>query len=319
MKRFSVVGTFVLLAVLPWVFLRTGQTTGQESHQGTEAGSDGTVITMSLCRIRLIDRFTLASDQTGILAFVEPEEGDVVRQGHEIAGLKDEVAAAAHQIAEKRADNDIQVKYASAAAAVAETELLKAMETNRQVEGAVPDIEIQRLRLAWEKSQLSIELAHDEFSIAGLEAKEAKARLKMYRVEAPSDGVVTQVYKRKGEAVRQGDPILDLVNTDRVRVEGRVDVKDVWKVKRGMAVRVRLDIPDVQLPEENETFEGRVVFVDVAVQPVTREVRVWAEVTNQDNILKDGLTATMVVDTSQRTASSSKLQKRSQEDSPVYE
>ncbi|HID21198.1 MAG TPA: HlyD family efflux transporter periplasmic adaptor subunit, partial [Planctomycetaceae bacterium] len=188
------------------------------------------------------------------------------------------------------------------AAKVAEVHFLRAVEANQQVPGAVPDLEVRQLKLEYDKAMLSIELANHDFAVAGLEAKRAEAQLKMYRIEAPFDGIVTQIYKRKGEAVRQGDPILELANTDRVRVEGRVSINDVWRVKPGMAVQVRLDIPDVDLPEEKQVFPGRVVFVDVAVQPVTREVRVWAEVENHDNILKDGLTAVMTIDTSSPVA-----------------
>jgi len=266
---------------------------------------DASRITLSRCRVKLIDQVTLASDQIGILDFVEPEEGDRVRANQQIAGLKDDLAQAMYAIAKKKAENDIQKRYSRKAADLAATELLKAKDANRQVEGTVPDIEVQRLQLALEKSELSIELADDEYLIAQLEAGEAEARLKMYRLEAPFDGVVTQIYKRKGEAVRQGDPILELVNTDRVRVEGRVEIKDVWKMRPGMTVHVRLEIPDVDLPEEQQTFEGRVVFVDVTVQPVTREVRVWAEVANANNILKDGLTATMTIDTDKKLVQTS--------------
>jgi hypothetical protein len=37
------------------------------------------------------------------------------------------------------------------------------------------------------------------------------------------------------------------------------------------------------------------VFVDVSAQPVTGQVRVWAEVVNRDNILRAGLNARMAI------------------------
>ncbi len=275
---------------------------GQEKSPAGGSSTNPDKIVLRQCRIKLIDRVILASDQPGILEYVEPEEGDLVRAGQVVAKLKDDVARAAYEIAKKKAENDVQVRYARKAAELAQAEFMKAMEANRQVPGAVPDIEVRRLKLAWEKSRLSIELADHEFAVAALEAKQAEAQLEMYRIKAPWDGIVTQIYKRKGEAVRQGDPILEMARTDRVRVEGRVSINDVWRVKPGMAVQVQLDIPGIDLPEEHQVFEGRVVFVDVAVQPVTRDVRVWARVANHDNILKDGLTATMTIDVSQPVA-----------------
>jgi hypothetical protein len=39
--------------------------------------------------------------------------------------------------------------------------------------------------------------------------------------------------------------------------------------------------------------------VDVKVEPVTHRVKVWAEVSNQNEVLKDGLTARMAIDRGQ--------------------
>ena len=161
---------------------------------------------------------------------------------------------------------------------------------------AVTDIEVQRLKLAAERSLLQIEQAQHRFAVSLLTAKEARAQLDSHGVKAPFDGIITRIYKQKGEAVRQGDPILEMVSTNRVRVEGYVNVSDANNVRQGSFVQVQLDIPSVELDIERETFEGRIVFVDVTTQPVTGQIRVWAEVANRDNILRAGLTATMIID-----------------------
>ena len=44
-----------------------------------------------------------------------------------------------------------------------------------------------------------------------------------------------------------------------------------------------------------EVFEGQIVFVDVAVQPVSKIVRIWAEIENHDNLLRSGLPATITI------------------------
>jgi hypothetical protein len=55
----------------------------------------------------------------------------------------------------------------------------------------------------------------------------------------------------------------------------------------------------VELPDERLAFPGRIAFVDVKVEPVTHCVKVWAEVHNPNGVLKDGLTARMVIDRQQ--------------------
>ena len=59
-------------------------------------------IRLSRCRIQLRDRATLASERAGILETVDLEEGDEVREGQEVARLKDDVVSAAVVRAEKR-------------------------------------------------------------------------------------------------------------------------------------------------------------------------------------------------------------------------
>lgn len=277
-----------------------------------------------LCYIRLMDQVALASGLTGVLEFVEPTEGDVVNAGQTVAGLHNEVATAAFESAKRKAENTVEIRYSAAAAAVSAKEYEKALSANgwdiEQYEAfakgevpnpqnartfaefagirkltAVPEVDVERARLAAEKSVLEIEQAKYQQMIYGLDRDEAEAQLKEYAIEAPFDGIVTRVYKSKGEAVRQGDPVLEVVNTSRVRVEGYVNIKDVWAVKPGTPVKVQLELPDAELEQEKEVFDGKIVFVDVTVQPVTGGTRVWAEVANRDNILRSGLTARMTI------------------------
>jgi RND family efflux transporter MFP subunit len=261
-----------------------------------DAPADQKSIALTHCRVMLINQVVLASDRVGILAFVEPEEGAEVRAQQVVAGLADEVAAAALAVAEAKVENDVEIRYARKAAELARVEYDRSVDVNRRIESAVTDFELRRLLLTLERSELAIEQAASELKINRLTREQASAELKTYQVQAPFDGIVTRVYKSSGEAVRQGDPILELVSTDRVRIEGDVDIKDVWNIKAGgTRVVVQLDIPGVELDVEKDTFEGKIVFVDVSVQPVTRRVRVWAEVPNRDNILRAGLEANMTI------------------------
>lgn len=252
-------------------------------------------IELTRCRIKLIDKVTLASDRPGILRFVEPKEGSPVKRDQPVAGLLDDVARAKFDRASKEAENDIEIRFSKKAAEVAKNELEQALLANRRVPGAIPGIEISRLRLAAEKSELQIEQAEHSLEISRLVLEEASAELKTYEIPAPFSGIVTRVYKRKGEAVRQGDPIMEIVNTERIRAEGHVDFSEIENVRVGDSVEVYLDIPDVDLDVEKEKFTGRIVFIDVEVEPVRRRVKIWAELVNRDGMLRAGLTARMKI------------------------
>ena len=104
-----------------------------------------------------------------------------------------------------------------------------------------------------------------------------------------------RILKRKGEAVRQGDPILELVSVCRVKVQGYLPIEDRWTVKPGDTVQVQIDIPGSDLAIEKEIFEGKVIFVDPTVSLVNQSCRVWAEVKNPDERLIEGLYAKMKI------------------------
>jgi RND family efflux transporter MFP subunit len=301
MRRCLAVLTCALLLTGVWRFGASAPAIGDDNVV------DGSSITLTKCRVKLIHEAVLASDRPGILAFVEPKEGDRVTAKQNVAGLNDKVARAQYAVAQKRAESDIEKRYAVKAHEVAEVEHQKAVEANerfQQVLGkyrgnddklAVPQSELRRLRLSADKAELQIEQADHEFTIHELEAEQAAAELETYQVAAPFDGVVTRVHKKEGEAVRQGDPILEVVSTDRLRVEGRVDIKDLWRIKQGDPVEVHIDFDDVELQVEKEVFAGRLVFIDLTVEPVTKKVVVYAEVDNRDSILKAGLPARMKI------------------------
>ncbi len=272
-----------------------GLTIGTTGAIAQEKSAPPKSIPLDQCRIELISDVEVASGIPGVLEFVKPEEGDPVKANEQIGGLKADVVLAQKAIALKEAENDVEVRYAQKAAELADAEYAKALEANRRLDGTVAAVEIDRLRLAAERAHLQIEQAEHQLDVANLKANEAQANLEAYQLKAPISGVVTKRYKSSGEAVRQGDVILKIQITDRVRVEGFVDLVDSFRIQRGDAVKVHLDIPGIELKIEEEQFDGVLKYVGLGVEPVTGKVRVWAEVLNPKNVLKDGLTAKMTI------------------------
>lgn len=246
-------------------------------------------------RIVLIEDVTLACDRPGILDFIGPREGDSVVEGQLVAGLQEDVAKATLAVAAEEAESDVDVRYSEKAGLVAQAEYEKALEANKKYSETIPKVEVLRLKLAWDKTVLEAEAARHRLKVNGLKRDEAQAQLETYRVKSPLSGIVTRVHRHKGEAVRQGDPILEVVNTKRVRVVGNVDIQHVWNIKPGAEAQVQLDFPNLTLDIEKQVFKGKVVFVDVKAEPAFHKVEVWAEVENPDNVLRDGLPAKMKI------------------------
>jgi len=263
-------------------------------------------ITLPKCSVKLLHSVTLASDRPGLISFVEPREGDDVRKDQEIVFLKDDELMAIFEISKEKAENDVNKQFAEASADVAKVELEKMLESNRRVPGSITSTEVERGRLNYIKAQLQGKQAEHEQVVARLEMKKAAAQLKAGRIEAPFDGKVRKVIKHKGEAVTQGTPILELVSTRIVKVEGYLPVEDLWSVKRGDPVEVQIVFPDRNLEIEKEVFHGKMYSIDPTVSNVTHRARVWAEVQNPDEKLIEGLYAKMTIKHGRRAAGTAK-------------
>ena len=95
---------------------------------------------------------------------------------------------------------------------------------------------------------------------------------------------VERKLKDVGEFVQIGDPIVQLVRMDKLRIEGFVQLKQFLpQLISGQPVTIEysfIDPTDADNPEKSFTFTGNVSFVSNKVQ-AGGEYKIWAEVTNQ--------------------------------------
>ena len=266
------------------------------SREG-ESSSAGEIL-LGGCQIKIYQEMSLSAERAGVLDMVALE-GQVVKQGELVAHTRDNLVKATLAVATRQAMNDVEIRFARKTSELAQVEYERDLQANSIVPGTVSDLTLRAHRLDAEKPLLQLEQAETNLEIEKLRRNETLELLRVHSVTAPIDGQVRTVFKKKGESVAEGEPILELVNTSRVKVEGYVHLRDLENVKIGSVVRVQLDIPDVELPIERLTFPGRIAYVDVKVEPVTHRVKVWAEVSNDQGVLKDGLTARMMIDRNQ--------------------
>lgn len=254
------------------------------------------------CTIQLIDVVTLAAERAGILESDTPEEGTVVEAGQVVAGLKDGVAKATYLKELEKSTNDVHVRYAKKSSEFADADLAMSLKANAKVPDTVPEAELAKQELAAEKASLQIEQAEHEQKIAQLTVIENEEALKTYKVTAPFSGVVSKVYQRKGEAVQQGTPILEVLSIDRVKIEGYISIPDAFRVKTGDTVQVQLDAGKLNIPFKDEILVGKVKIVDPTISEIIGSVKVTAEVPNVRGILRPGLKAKMVITPSDGSA-----------------
>jgi multidrug efflux pump subunit AcrA (membrane-fusion protein) len=251
------------------------------------------------CHITLIDQVILSFDRAGILKTLEFKEGEPIEKGVLLALLADEVAQANLAVAEKEAANQVEFEFAHVAKKAAESEHKRMLNANQiAVEKGgkepVAQLDIDKSRLAADKANLSIQQAEHEMGLKKLKANVSAAELATYSIHAGFDGVVHKIFKKKGEAVRQGDPVIEILNTNRVRVEGYVSPADLRFARQGAKVRVWPTDAD-RVPGEQEFLEGEITFVALVSDPIDRMTRIYAEVENRGNILRGGHEAIMEI------------------------
>lgn len=262
------------------------------------AKSSGGTITLYECRIKLDKHAILASDRSGILESIMFKEGMEVTAGAVIAELKSDAAQAAKAVALLKSKDTTEIDYADLTSKHAKLVLEKAQQANNEEPGTVPEIEIQQHKLEWEKSIASIKKAKMQKEILGLQFKEAEAQLKTYKVFAPFKGIVTKRLKNEGEAVRQGDPIIQIVNTKTVIIEGYIDYRDRARLAVGNGVVVQLELTDdkgIRTGLDPETYPGKLIFIDETAQARGKVIFIKAEVKNPNKQLFPGLTAMMKI------------------------
>jgi RND family efflux transporter MFP subunit len=253
------------------------------------------VLTVREVRLSLVERALLAAERTGVLDRVHVREGDVVAADAPVAQLRDQLLRAQLEIAERHLQNDVDLRFSRKAAELANLEFAKSVKVNEGTAGTISEMELRRLRLAGEKALLQLEQAQLQLDIARLEREEKRVQLAAYQVIAPWSGVVLRVHKRRGEAVREGEPIVELADLSKLRAEGVVSLADALKLQPGQPVRLRVALPTEDAAEPARLFEGTIVFIEPKVDAVTQRVRFWAEIANDGHWLKEGMQGTLGV------------------------
>ena len=222
---------------------------------GFQGAPRGGPITIDSCIVRLIEEVKLPADlpsqEAGVLITLRVEAVDAdgkrylypVRAGMPVAagqvlGQIDnrmsqkmmEVAEHKLAIAIKEAGNEVSVKYARAALAVANADYESEREANRTVPGTITKTELRRLMLSCRQFELQAEQAEYELTIADISVLAQRAQLEAANIDlgrrdiiSPIEGVIIEVFPHEGEWLRPGDPIVHIVGMKQLWVEGRLD------------------------------------------------------------------------------------------------
>lgn len=230
----------------------------------------GTVVekTEAVGTARANESVTITAKQTGNVAIVAFEEGQLVKTGQSLIEL---------ETRERRAEVD-QAKNELEQARAQRDDARQKLDRSRQLRGTGS---VTQARL----DELDMTLRGGEARVRGAEARirMLDARLDDVRITAPFDGRVGMRQVSIGALVQPGVPITTLDDLSRIKMDFSVPENVLGRLREGLPVFARSSA----FP--NRVFEGRVQVVDTRVDPVTRAVRVIAMFDNSDEALKPGL------------------------------
>jgi macrolide-specific efflux system membrane fusion protein len=305
MRHFSIL-LMVLIFSFEAGFTLAADTGGTApvASAATAPNSGGLSIQVESVVLRLMEEAEVPAQEAGVVTAVAVREGQRVKVGELLAQLDDQVprlaadaAKAKYDITHEKATNDVQIRYAQKALEVSEAELRRSTESIQKFAKSVSQSQLDVERLTVQKNRLEAEQANHEQAIAVLDMKAqenelnaARAQIVRRRIAAPFDGTIVQIYLRKGEWAEPGQKALRIVNTDRLKAEGFIRADDAPRITVGKPVELV-----VEMDAKPQAFAGKVAFVSPEVDPITGQVRVWAEIENREGKLRPGQAAKMRV------------------------
>ncbi len=275
-KNLLAVVVFASLVFNPQVWAQGYPATFDRNDQQAVAApvnhvGDGHV-DLEFCRVLMISEVEVPAKESGPLVDIPVREGAAIQHGQQVAQIDDrlavlrlETARTELESANHKASNDVDIRAANNALALANREKRR----NQQLYSrkSVPKAEYDRSVLQVKQAALQVEQAKRDFESAMKEAQvetynvqAASQSIDHHKLLSPLNGVVMELHKQVGEWVNAGDNVMRVARMDRLYVQGLLD-SSLYNPHEVEGKRVTVSIPVAR----NETlqFEGRIVFVSL--------------------------------------------------------
>jgi RND family efflux transporter MFP subunit len=223
----------------------------------------------------------LGSPVASIIADVQVERGDIVKQGQVVAHIESAVEKSVVSYNRARADSTAEIEAKQAVVdqktAVYNRKLGLQQEhvsSSQDVENAQADANVAKQELA---------LARLNRRMAEIELARSQAALDQRTILSPIDGIVTQRSLGPGEYVHQEATIVTLARVDPLNVEAYLPVRYYGLIKQGDVAVVH---PDDPVGGERK---AEVSVVDQVFDAASGTFGVRLKLPNPDNALPAGL------------------------------
>ncbi|MER3439958.1 MAG: hypothetical protein C4296_01105 [Gemmataceae bacterium] len=170
----------------------------------------------------------------GVIEDILVELNQPVTRDTVLAQIDDRQARLMESYQNRKANSTIGIEQAEAQVRVA-----KAIVESDIVAGQGAAYLERRVReYQHEKALKDLAKAKEDKELAAHEWERAKLELELHKVRSSVDGIVTRIYKRKGEAVRHLEPVFRVQNLSRLRAEGFAGFEKAHLLRPGLHVLV---------------------------------------------------------------------------------
>jgi len=127
-----------------------------------------------------------------------------------------------------------------------------------------------------------------------LQLESARKKLEYAKVTSPMDGIIAVKDLTEGALVSNTMAPYVIIDIDRVRISVPVTENVIGRIKKG-------DMLEVSVPAVNkEPFTGEVMTISPAPDPETLTYNVSVGILNENNLIKPGMTAKVLIPSEQR-------------------
>lgn len=241
------------------------------------------------------DEYKVYAQQEGIITAVYREEGDTVAKGDILCDLESDVQSA--KLASSEQSYALATLNASPASPIL-LELRQAMSNARTkmnddsvnyarysrlfAEKAVSSAEYERASLKFTTSKKEYEMTKQRFDQSQQRLRNEVEAVKVQKITAEKDknnvriisnidGMIYELYKKRGESVRKNDAIALLGSRSHIYAQLYVDENDVGKIAVGQKVAVALD------SYNGKIFDAIITKIYPILQKQNQTIRVDAD------------------------------------------
>lgn len=210
-----------------------------------------------------------------LVRHVQP--GDTVKKGDLLIELEDKEGLAQIEIWKFRAESLVEVTQAKASLELAEIEESRTRELVAK-HAAVP-FELKKAELTTEVQKLSVEKAYRELEEAKRQLQITQARHDSYTLRAPMNGKVEQILVDVGEVVENLQPMVELVDTKRLRADVPIPLSQTLALNVGQDVWIQMRL-DYKL---GKAVKGKIIHLASVADSASNTRLVRVEFSNDNN------------------------------------